>query len=93
MPDFVTDLAFLTAVLVMQVTPGSDMALVNGRGVGQGDRVALFALLGFTAADLIQVPLLVLGIASLLHASPVAFNVMRWAFENGMATRTGTKER
>jgi threonine/homoserine/homoserine lactone efflux protein len=35
-------------------------------------------VLGFMGAGLIQVPLLVLGVASLLHASPLAFDLMRW---------------
>jgi threonine/homoserine/homoserine lactone efflux protein len=54
------------------------MALVIGRGVGQGHRVAFCTVLGFMAAGLIQVPLLVLGVASLLRASPLAFDLMRW---------------
>jgi threonine/homoserine/homoserine lactone efflux protein len=78
MPDLATYLAFLAAVLVMQITPGPDMALVIGRGVGQGRRVAFCTVLGFMVAGLIQVPLLVLGVASLLHASPLAFDLMRW---------------
>jgi threonine/homoserine/homoserine lactone efflux protein len=78
MPDPTTYLAFLAAVLVMQVTPGPDMALVIGRGVGQGRQVAFCTVLGFMAAGLIQVPLLVLGIASLVHRSPLAFELMRW---------------
>src|SRR3954452_7885782 len=78
MPDLATYLAFLGAVLVMQVTPGPDMTLVIGRGVGQGHRVALCTVLGFMAAGLIQVPLLVLGIASLVDASPLALDLMRW---------------
>jgi LysE type translocator len=57
---------------------GTDMALVIGRGVGQSHRVAFCTVLGFMAAGLIQVPLLVLGVASLLHASPLAFDLMRW---------------
>jgi threonine/homoserine/homoserine lactone efflux protein len=78
MPDLATYLAFLAAVLVMQVTPGPDMALVIGRGVGEGHRVAFCTVVGFMAAGLIQVPLLVLGVASLFRASPLAFDLMRW---------------
>ena len=78
MPDLATYLTFLGAVLVMQVTPGPDMALVIGRGVGQGQRVAFCTVLGFMVAGLIQVPLLVLGVASLLRATPLAFDLMRW---------------
>jgi threonine/homoserine/homoserine lactone efflux protein len=78
MPDLVTYLAFICAVLIMQVTPGPDMVLVIGRGVGQGQRLALCTVLGFMAAGLLQVPLLVLGVASLLQASPLAFHLLRW---------------
>ncbi len=78
MVDPATHLAFVAAVLLMQVTPGPDMALVVGRGVGQGQRVALCTVLGFMAAGLVQVPLLVLGVASLLRSSPLAFDLMRW---------------
>jgi len=62
----------------MQVTPGPDMALVVARGLGQGRRIAFCTVLGFMAAGLIQVPLLVLGVASLLQASPWALDLMRW---------------
>jgi len=78
MPDFATYLAFLAALLVMQLTPGPDMALVVGRGIGQGQRIALCTVLGFMGAGVIQVPLLLFGITSLLHASPFAFDLMRW---------------
>jgi threonine/homoserine/homoserine lactone efflux protein len=35
MPDLATYVAFLAAVLLMQVTPGPDMALEIGRGSGR----------------------------------------------------------
>jgi threonine/homoserine/homoserine lactone efflux protein len=34
----------------MQVTPGPDMALVIGRGLGQGQQVAFCTVLGFMVA-------------------------------------------
>ncbi len=79
MPDPATYLAFVGAVLAMQATLGPDMALVVGRGVGQGWRVAACTVLGFMAAGLIQVPLLVFGVASVLRSSPLAFDLLRWA--------------
>jgi threonine/homoserine/homoserine lactone efflux protein len=54
--------------------------VIFGRGVGQGHRAAFCTVLGMTLlAGMVQLPLLVLGIASLLYASPVAFIVLRWA--------------
>ncbi|MEO3431667.1 LysE family translocator [Inquilinus sp. CAU 1745] len=80
MPDLTAFLAFGVAVFVMQVTPGPDMMLILGRGVGQGRRIALCTMLGMTLlAGLVQLPLLVLGVASLLYASPVAFTLLQWA--------------
>nr|CAD6437840.1 LysE family translocator [Rhizobium sp. Q54] len=79
MPELSSLIAFAAAVLVMQLTPGPDMMLIVGKGVGQGRQVALCTVLGMTLlAGMVQLPLLVLGVASLLHASPVAFMLLRW---------------
>jgi threonine/homoserine/homoserine lactone efflux protein len=49
--------------------------LVMARGIGQGRGVALFTVLGMTlGAGLVQLPLLALGISSLVNA----FNLLRW---------------
>jgi threonine/homoserine/homoserine lactone efflux protein len=78
--DVTTFAAFYTAVLAMQLAPGPDMLLVMGRGIGQGRRVALLTAVGTTLlAALVQLPLLALGVASLVQTSPVAFAVLRWA--------------
>jgi len=80
MPVLTSLLAFGAAVLALQLTPGPDMMLVIARGAGQGRRIAIFTVLGMTlAAGAVQVPLLVLGVASLLAASPLAFDLLRWA--------------
>jgi threonine/homoserine/homoserine lactone efflux protein len=80
MPDLAAYLAFLAAVLAMQAVPGPDTMLVVSRGVGQGLRVAVFTVVGMTLlAGLIQLPLLALGIASLVQSSPLAFDILRWA--------------
>lgn len=75
-----TLLTFYVAVLALQVSPGPDMLLIIGRGVGQGRRVALLTAAGATIlAALVQLPLLAMGVASLVQASPIAFAVLRWA--------------
>jgi threonine/homoserine/homoserine lactone efflux protein len=79
MPPLTTLLPFIGAVIVLALIPGPDLMLLVGRGVGQGWRVALLTALGFTAAGLIQLPLLVLGLGSLVQQSPVAFNVIKYA--------------
>ena len=79
MPDVATYLAFLASVLVYQLSgPGPDMLLVMSRGIRQGWRAGLAAASGCVAAGVIQIPLLVLGLASLIAASPIAYEVLRW---------------
>ena len=54
--------------------------LVMSRGIGQGRWVAFWTVLGMTmAAGAIQLPLLALGIASVVRSSPFAFGLLRWA--------------
>src|SRR5207249_7725687 len=53
--------------------------LVLSRGVGYGRRVALHTVIGMTlAAGAMQLPLLAVGVASILRSSPLAFELLRW---------------
>ncbi|WP_455180895.1 LysE family translocator [Azospirillum melinis] len=80
MPDIATLLTFLAALFVLEITPGPDMMLVVARGIGQGRRTALLTVVGMIfVAGIVQVGLLVLGIASLLQAYPAALAVLQWA--------------
>ncbi|MDR9805625.1 LysE family translocator [Rhizobium hidalgonense] len=79
MLDIGTFLPFYGAVLAIQLSPGPDMVLVIGRGIGQGRRTAILSVVGMTIlSGAIQISLLVVGIASILQASPLAFDVLRW---------------
>jgi threonine/homoserine/homoserine lactone efflux protein len=63
----------------MQMPPGPDSMLVMARGIGQGRGVALFTVLGMTAgAGMVQLPLIALGVSSLVRASPLAFATLQW---------------
>jgi threonine/homoserine/homoserine lactone efflux protein len=80
MPELSTLLTFYAAVLALQLAPGPDMVLLMSRGVGQGRRVAVLTAIGMTlVAGLVQLPLLALGVTSLIQASPLAFDLLRWA--------------
>ena len=70
---------FYAAVLALQLAPGPDMLLVMGRGIGLGRRVAVLTATGTTLlATLVQLPLLVFGIASLIQAHPLLLDLLRW---------------
>ena len=48
MLDLSTFVTFYAALLVIQLSPGPDMLLVIGRGVGQGRRTAFMSAIGMT---------------------------------------------
>ena len=56
------------------------MMLVIARGIGQGRRVAILTVVGMIfVAGIVQVALLVLGVASLLQAYPTSLVLLQWA--------------
>jgi threonine/homoserine/homoserine lactone efflux protein len=80
MPGSETLLTFLIALFFLEVTPGSDMMLILGRGIGQGRKVALMTVVGMIfVAGFIKISLLLLGVASLVQAYPEALTLLRWA--------------
>lgn len=72
-------LVFVAAVLLICVTPGPDMLYILVHGVSQGTRAALVASLGMAAGMLCHTTAVVLGVATLVHSSPVAYQVLRYA--------------
>ncbi|MDX8434858.1 LysE family translocator [Mesorhizobium abyssinicae] len=91
--------AFVGAVILMQAPPGPDSLLVTARGMAHGRAAALYTVLGMTVgAALIQLPLLALGVSSLVRTSPLAFHVLQWAgaaylFWLGLRLLLGLSER
>ena len=73
MPSLQLFLLFLAADAALKLTPGPDMALTLSRGMTQGFRPAFLSVLGNVAAGFVQVPAVVLGLASVLQASPRLF--------------------
>src|SRR5439155_19234454 len=78
MPTLEALAPFVAAVVVIAAPPGPGMMLLISRGVGHGPRMAFYTAVGFTLAGLVQLPLLALGVASLLEASPIAFAALRY---------------
>jgi threonine/homoserine/homoserine lactone efflux protein len=79
MPSGSTLLAFLVAVVAMQLVPGPDTMLVVGRAIGQGRRIALWSVFGAIWAAVVQLPVLAFGAGAVLLASPLAFELLRHA--------------
>lgn len=79
MPSIETFMTFLLALTLLEISPGPDMMLTIARGVGQGRRIALLTVLGNVfVAGFVQVSFLVLGLVTVVHAWPVALDLLRW---------------
>ena len=72
-----TLIAFALAVLALAASPGPDLALLIGRGIGQGKHAAFFTALGMLLAGFIQVPLLALGLGLVVASFSMAFTLVR----------------
>ncbi|EBV3275958.1 LysE family translocator [Salmonella enterica subsp. enterica serovar Wangata] len=80
MPSIETFMTFLLALMLLEIYPGPDMMLTIARGVGQGRRIAVLTVLGNVfVAGFVQVSFLVLGLVTVVHAWPVALELLRWA--------------
>ena len=77
MPTLETFVLFALADLALKLTPGPDMALTIGRGMTQGFRAAWVSVLGNCTAGLVQIPVVVLGLATLFRQSPALFTVVK----------------
>lgn len=74
-----TVLAGFTAVaFVTVVTPGPTVLLALANGSRHGARGALAGIVGAALSDVILITAVALGLGSLLSASVVAFEVVRW---------------
>ena len=69
---------FLTALVVV-IAPGTGVVYTLAVGLGQGRRASLWAALGCTFGIVPHLMAATLGLAALLHASALAFQIMKFA--------------
>jgi threonine/homoserine/homoserine lactone efflux protein len=69
---------FISAGLLLNITPGADMALVATRSAAQGFRAGAAAALGVGAGGLLHAAAVALGLATLLAQAPQAMAALRW---------------
>jgi len=70
--------AYLAVIALLIVTPGPDMALVTRNALLAGRRAASFTTLGIATGSIVWGLMLVLGIATLLERSVVAFTICKY---------------
>jgi len=69
---------FLMAGVLLNITPGPDMALIIARSTQHGTRAGIVAALGVGVGAFIHIAAAAIGISALLVASAWAFTVLKW---------------
>ncbi|MBS1181965.1 MAG: rhtB 5 [Proteobacteria bacterium] len=69
--------AYTLAVLALNYTPGPDMAMFVGTAITRGRRAGFSAFFGTSTGILVHTLLVTFGLAALLAASPVAFDLLK----------------
>jgi threonine/homoserine/homoserine lactone efflux protein len=77
-PDASTLSLFVSAALVLLLTPGPAVFYIVTRSVEQGRRAGLLSVLGILLGTLFHIAAAALGISALLLSSAVAFNTLRY---------------
>jgi threonine/homoserine/homoserine lactone efflux protein len=69
---------FVAAGLLLNVTPGPDLAYIAARGAAGGFRAGVAATLGITAGCVVHTLAAAAGLSVLLATSGAAFGVVKW---------------
>ena len=69
---------FVLAGLLLNLTPGPDMAYIAGRSAAGGLRAGIAATLGITAGCVVHTIAAAAGLSMLLATSATAFAVVKW---------------
>ncbi|MFD0916559.1 LysE family translocator [Pseudahrensia aquimaris] len=72
-------MTFLSAAVLLNLSPGSDIAFILGNTVKGGTRAGFAAILGIWTGALVHVLLAVIGVSAILATSEVAFTIVKWA--------------
>jgi threonine/homoserine/homoserine lactone efflux protein len=70
---------FLLTSLIVVLIPGTGVLFTVSTGLTQGRRASFYAALGCTAGILPHLAATVLGLAAVMHASALAFQVLKFA--------------
>lgn len=80
MPAFPIEtlLLFMAAALALNLTPGPDMLFCLGSGAHRGPKAGVAASLGVACGAMVHTAAAAFGLAGLLMASPLLFEIVRW---------------
>jgi threonine/homoserine/homoserine lactone efflux protein len=78
LPDPASFAVFLTASIVISITPGPDLTYVFARGLAHGRKAGLVSVAGIVSGLVIHTCLVAFGLAALIAGSDIAFDVIRY---------------
>jgi len=71
-------LTFLTAAVLLNLSPGPDMAFILGQTVKNGRQGGFAAMFGIWSGAFIHVVLAAAGLSAILATSALAFSIVKW---------------
>lgn len=72
-------IAYSVAAALLTITPGADTLLVVRFAGGQGRRAGSAAAAGICLGTLLWGAIVAIGVAAIIIASPILFNLLKWA--------------
>jgi len=69
---------FLALGLLLNITPGPDMALIIARSTQRGTRAGIAAALGVATGAFVHIAAAAIGISAIVVASAFAFSLLKW---------------
>jgi len=75
--DIVNLGVFVTAGLLLNITPGADILYIGSRSAAQGTKAGIVAALGIGAGCLVHILLTALGLSVVLATSALAFTLVK----------------
>ncbi|MDP9808662.1 threonine/homoserine/homoserine lactone efflux protein [Rhizobium tibeticum] len=71
-------IAFLSAAVLLNLSPGPDMAFILGHTLKGGTRTGFAALFGIWTGASLHVAMAAFGLSAILAASALAFSIVKW---------------
>jgi len=69
---------FLATVVLLELSPGADMAFMLGQTLRNGRKAGFAALFGSLAATFFHVAMAAIGLSAIIATSAVAFSIVKW---------------
>ena len=69
---------FFAAVVLLELSPGADMAFMLGQTVRNGRKAGFAALFGSLVATYFHVAMAAIGLSAVIATSAVAFSIVKW---------------